>query len=632
MIITLTANPSHDRTVALTDELRRGSVHRAASVTSQAGGKGVNISRASVAAGVPTLAVLPAPKDDPFILELLAAGIDCRPVTQAGDLRVNITISEPDGTTTKLNSPGPEMTAATRAAITETLRLRAGVGDWVVLAGSLPPGAPDEWYADLVTALADTGARVAVDTSDAPLKALVERLDDAAPHLMKPNGHELASFTGHRRRRARGGPGRPPPRAARDLVARGVETVLATLGSRGAVLVDRRRRVARHSPPTTVVSTVGAGDSSLFGYLLAAIEGRSPADRLALAVAYGSAAAGLPGTTIPGPQHVDPTQVTVTELYRPPRRLTRPCPTSSPPPWCVSTRRSATPSRTSSGHWPPWSATPAGPRTSTSWSTDAFAREETSATGLPGGIAIPHCRTAGVSEPTLAFARLEPGVDFGAKDGPADLVFLIAAPAGGDADHLQILTQLARALVKPAFTDALRAAATVDDVVELVHRELGLGESTADPGRDAFRFRRRGTGGSCRRASQPGRRHRLPDGDRPHLHGGRGPGGRGRARRGRPQRRDPGIGRLVAALPRHDRHRRRRHLRRRRGGARPRPLRRQAGRLLRGQATDRRRRRDDRRGAAVRRRPERPPHRGRGLDRRRRHRARRAGAAGSAGC
>jgi len=110
---------------------------------------------------------------------------------------------------------------------------------------------------------------------------------------------------------------------------------------------------------------------------------------------------------------------------------------------------------------------------------DAFAREETSATGLPGGIAIPHCRTTGVSEPTLAFARLEPGVDFGAKDGTADLVFLIAAPAGGDADHLQILTQLARALVKPAFTDALRAAATDEAVIELVHRELGIGSHAA---------------------------------------------------------------------------------------------------------------------------------------------------------
>ncbi|NYE38848.1 PTS system fructose-specific IIC component [Nocardioides cavernae] len=105
--------------------------------------------------------------------------------------------------------------------------------------------------------------------------------------------------------------------------------------------------------------------------------------------------------------------------------------------------------------------------------TDAFARESTSATGLPGGIAIPHCRTSGVETPTLAFARLEPGVDFGAKDGPADLAFLIAAPADGDADHLTILTKLARALVKPAFTDALRHAESVEEVVDLVTHELG---------------------------------------------------------------------------------------------------------------------------------------------------------------
>jgi PTS system fructose-specific IIC component len=105
---------------------------------------------------------------------------------------------------------------------------------------------------------------------------------------------------------------------------------------------------------------------------------------------------------------------------------------------------------------------------------DALAREATSATGLPGGIAIPHCRTTAVDEPTLAFARLEPRVEFCAKDGPADLAFLITAPAGGDATHLQLLTQLARALVKPAFTDALRAAETDEQVVEEVRLALGL--------------------------------------------------------------------------------------------------------------------------------------------------------------
>jgi 1-phosphofructokinase len=313
MIITLTANPSHDRTVVLTKPLQHGAVQRAASVASQAGGKGVKISRASVAAGVPTLAVLPAPKDDPFVHELLAAGIDCRPGIQPGDLRVNITISDPDGTTTKINSPGPEMSAATRAELVDTLRRRAGEGDWVVLAGSLPPGAPDEWYAELVTALHGTGAEVAVDTSDAPLRALVERLDVAAPHLMKPNGHELASFTGQQGDALEADP-LAAAEAAAVLVERGVQTVLATLGSRGAVLVTADGAWHASVPPTTVVSTVGAGDSSLFGYLLAALEGRPPEARLALAVAYGSAAAGLPGTTIPEPRHVDPTRVTAQPL------------------------------------------------------------------------------------------------------------------------------------------------------------------------------------------------------------------------------------------------------------------------------------------------------------------------------
>src|SRR6187200_1361004 len=100
---------------------------------------------------------------------------------------------------------------------------------------------------------------------------------------------------------------------------------------------------------------------------------------------------------------------------------------------------------------------------------DALAREATSATGLPGGIAIPHCRTTAVDVPTLAFARLSPGTDFGAKDGPADLAFLIAAPAGGDATHLKVLTQLARALVKKEFTDGLRSATSEQEVVDLVN-------------------------------------------------------------------------------------------------------------------------------------------------------------------
>ncbi|MBZ5741062.1 PTS fructose transporter subunit IIABC [Nocardioides mangrovi] len=110
---------------------------------------------------------------------------------------------------------------------------------------------------------------------------------------------------------------------------------------------------------------------------------------------------------------------------------------------------------------------------------DAFERESKTGTGLPGGIAIPHCRTTGVDEPTLAFARLDPSVDFGAKDGAADLVFLIAAPAGGDNTHLQLLTKLARALVRKPFTDGLRAASTPQEVVDLVLEAVGEAPASA---------------------------------------------------------------------------------------------------------------------------------------------------------
>jgi 1-phosphofructokinase len=313
MILTLTANPSVDRTVVLAGRLKRGKVIRADSVISQAGGKGVNIARACIAAGVPAIAVLPAAKDDPFVLELLSAGIDCRPVPHDGSLRVNITITEPDGTTTKLNSPGPELTDAVRKDLAEALRRRAAGADWVVLAGSLPPGTPPEWYADLVVLLRDSGARVAVDTSDAPLRALVDRLPAAAPHLMKPNGEELASFTGDDPELLEADP-YAAAKAARTLVEAGVESVLATLGARGAVLVNADGAWHATPPPISVVSTVGAGDSSLFGYLLGELRGNRPEERLALAVAYGSAAAGLPGTTMPHPEQVRPDLVSVRDL------------------------------------------------------------------------------------------------------------------------------------------------------------------------------------------------------------------------------------------------------------------------------------------------------------------------------
>lgn len=112
---------------------------------------------------------------------------------------------------------------------------------------------------------------------------------------------------------------------------------------------------------------------------------------------------------------------------------------------------------------------------------DAWAREEKDETGLPGGIAIPHAKSAAVTEASLAFARLDPGVDFGAPDGPADLVFLIAAPEGAAEAHLAVLSKLARSLMQDDFTSGLRAAKTNDDVVAIVRNAIGEGDASAAP-------------------------------------------------------------------------------------------------------------------------------------------------------
>lgn len=104
---------------------------------------------------------------------------------------------------------------------------------------------------------------------------------------------------------------------------------------------------------------------------------------------------------------------------------------------------------------------------------DIALREEQMATGLEGGIGIPHCRSVAVTEPTLAFGRSTAGVDFGAPDGPAHLIFLIAAPAGGGADHMTVLAALARRLVRKAFKQTLTEAADPADLASYVNREVG---------------------------------------------------------------------------------------------------------------------------------------------------------------
>ncbi|MCG7581680.1 1-phosphofructokinase family hexose kinase [Mycolicibacterium sp. OfavD-34-C] len=318
MIVTVTPNPSIDRTVTLPAQLTRGAVHRVTSVTNQAGGKGVNVARALTLAGVDTLAVLPAAANDPLTTALQAIAVPFQVVPTLEPARINLTITEPDGTTTKVNEPGATLDAATVTALTDAVLAAADGADWVVMSGSLPPGMPVSWYGDVVAQLAGHRCRIAVDTSDAPLAALCASLDRGAPDLIKPNGEELASVLGLPAESleaavAQGDP-EPVVAAARQLIDRGIGAVLATLGAAGAVLVDRNGAWLATPPPITPRSTVGAGDSSLAGYVRAEVGGAVPPQRLQMAVAYGSAAAALPGTTLPTPAQVDLNAVQVAPI------------------------------------------------------------------------------------------------------------------------------------------------------------------------------------------------------------------------------------------------------------------------------------------------------------------------------
>lgn len=318
MILTLTANPSIDHTIVLDTPLRPGEVQRAAKVRQDPGGKGINVARVLYSAGREVCAVLPADQGDPILAGLDAIGLPYRRVPLGAAVRTNMTLSDPDGRTTKINELGPALSPASIADLARVLADQARGAEWVVLSGSLPPGVDPAWYAELVVALRPLGVKVAVDTSDAPLRALAAAFPGAAPDVIKPNAEELAQLTGtrgdHLEAAAAAGDPSASVAAADSLVAAGVGAVLVTLGGAGAALVTARGAWWGTPPPISLRSTVGAGDSAIAGYLIAESQGFDEPERLRQAIAHGSAAAALAGTQLPRPDQLAAERVQLTRL------------------------------------------------------------------------------------------------------------------------------------------------------------------------------------------------------------------------------------------------------------------------------------------------------------------------------
>lgn len=319
MIVSLTLNPSLDRTLEL-PQLRRGAVLRTAAPIVEPGGKGVNVVRALAAHGAPALAVLPVagPEGEEIARLLAETEVPVRLVPVAGRTRTNTAVVEHDGTVTKLNEPGTELAAADLEAVVAVLLGALRSGDWVVLSGSLPPAVDPTDLAAIARRAAAAGARIAVDSSDDALEAAIA----AGPQLVKPNREELAQLDG-----APLGTLRDVIAAAERIRSSGAERVLVSLGVDGAVLVGPQEPIVGASVVPRVRSAVGAGDCLLAGFLAAASRGADDADALLAGLAWGAAAAATPASGVPTPEATASADVRL--VWRP--DLDRPLAAATPP-------------------------------------------------------------------------------------------------------------------------------------------------------------------------------------------------------------------------------------------------------------------------------------------------------------
>lgn len=303
MIVTVTLNPSIDRTLSVA-ELVRGEVIRADSTIEDPGGKGVNVTRFLSEHGTESVAVLPVGGSigRGLVGLLEEAGIPHRAIPIAGTTRENVAVVEPDGTTTKLNEPGPALSDTELELLVRAVAELATEGGWVVVAGSLPADLDTTIVLRIAEVARDAGARFALDASGA---ALADGLA-AQPTLIKPNAEELGEILG------------------RDLTTldevlagcdeareRGAGAVICSLGADGAVLVDDAGRWHAIGPRVPVLSTVGAGDSLLSGFLHA---GGSGPEALRLGIAWATAAVQTPGTGVPPAVLIDPAAVEVSAI------------------------------------------------------------------------------------------------------------------------------------------------------------------------------------------------------------------------------------------------------------------------------------------------------------------------------
>ncbi len=302
-VLTVTLNPAVDHTVEVSD-LAFGNVNRALKMQVDVGGKGINVASCLADFGIPCAATGLFGSENAAVFQSLFERkhiVDsCFYVS--GLTRINTKIVDiTRGETTDINMPGISHSVAQAEELLERLRIRLDTlcdqVDWIVLAGSLPPGMPVDTYARLIEAVRAKGRRVALDASGAPLAVALK----AGPALTKPNRVELSEYLGREL---------PDLKAvvtgARELFAADTppELVTISMGEDGALLLDNKTTLLTEPLDIKVGSTVGAGDAMVAGLVASQLEGLDLAATAKLATAFSAAKLQRAGPHLPPPEEV----------------------------------------------------------------------------------------------------------------------------------------------------------------------------------------------------------------------------------------------------------------------------------------------------------------------------------------
>ena len=293
MITTVSLNPSVDKGITI-EAFHYGSMNRVIEKRQDAGGKAVNVAVVASELGMYTRCVGFLCKENGLIIEqaMRRHGVESEWVWLEGSLRTNLKLLDAQaGVITEINESGVPVIPARLEEMTELITRSADDSDYLVLTGSLPPGCPKTYYAEIIESLAGSSCRLVLDAEGEALRHGIE----AKPYLIKPNRLELELELGHAL-----GSMKDVARAARAMVDRGISRVAVSLGADGALLADEQDVFFAPALKIDVKSTVGAGDSMVAGMILGLMADASTDEVLRRGAACAAATISEAGTRLTG--------------------------------------------------------------------------------------------------------------------------------------------------------------------------------------------------------------------------------------------------------------------------------------------------------------------------------------------